>query len=279
MCHSWLMSACCNRAGLLVVSILLSGSGAVIAHPSHHHQVERLSVAITQQPASQDLYIERGIAYSSGGEFEQALADFKHAETLGDPRRVAFDLGVLFYRMGQADRAIDYFNSCLENNNQHIPALEYRARVLRDAGHIEAAISDFLALFSQQSQPNPGHYISAAQLMVASKQFSIDGALTLLDQGLARLGLIPQLQDYAIELELNRGNILQAIDRHRTLEPSMGNSPEWQTAMGKYLSAAGREQQAQDYFQVAYRQLVSGKKTTARLKLKAELELLLMATP
>ncbi len=250
----------------------------VSAHPSHHHQVERLSLNISQQPASQALYIERGIAYSSGGEFESALEDFKQAETLGDPIKVAFDLGVLFYRMEQFDRAINYFNRCLENNDQHVQALEYRARVLRDAGNSEAAISDFLTLFSLHPQPNPGHYISAAQLMVVSQQYSVDAALMLLDQGQARLGLIPQLQHYAIELELNRGNIQQAITRHQTLQPSMGNSPEWTTAMGEYLRTAGRERQAQDYFQTAYKQLISSKKTSARLALKARLEGL-MATP
>ncbi len=100
----------------------------------------------------------------------------------------------------------------------------------------------------------------------------ISAALDMLDQSLARLGTIPQLQTPAIELEKRRGHIDNAIERLETLKPTLGRSPDWKTDMGEVLLLANRDKKAQEWFDAAAEQLETLKPTTARRVLGARLE-------
>ena len=144
--------------------------------------------------------------------------------------------------------------------------------MLRDSGHHDAALRDFKAYFALQKQPNPGDYLSAADMLVGLKGQGVPAALAMLDEGMARLGVIPQLQQRAIELELERGKSQQAIARLGTLKPVLGNSPDWQVDMGELLLLAGRPDEARPLFDAAASQLASLRKTVARQQLQARLE-------
>ena len=203
----------------------------VHAHPSAEHVIDTLSESIRAQPHEQELFIRRGQAYSNEGQLDLALQDLRKAEGLGDPLRVAFDLGVVHYRMGQLEAARQSFDVLLERFPNHAPALEYRARILRAAGDLEAALADFEAYFALQKQPNPGDYVSAARMLAELEGRGVGSALRMLDQGMDRLGIIPQLQRYAIELERQRENIKGAIARLETLKPALGDSPDWKVEL------------------------------------------------
>jgi predicted Zn-dependent protease len=94
----------------------------------------------------------------------------------------------------------------------------------------------------------------------------------MLDRGMERLGVIPQLQQYAIALELERKNTAQAIDRLEALEPSLGESPGWKVDMGELLILAGRPAEASQLFDEAFAQLETLRKTVARQRLLEKLE-------
>ena len=257
-----------TRVFVLTCLIVLFGQQELSAHPGAHAALEHFSRQIEEHPRQQSLYIQRGIVYSNDGQYPLAEADFQRAAELGDPILVGFDFGVLYYRMGDFDRARRYFNGFLKRFPNHAPCLEYRARLLRDAGDYEASVADFRQVFELQERPNPGHYISAAKMLQSKGTDGIDQALVLLDHGNKKLGLTPQLQQHAIQLELLRKRPEEAVKRMRDLEPILGESPDWKVDMGELLLQVGKTEQAAALLNAASLQLDTLRKTPARLKMR-----------
>jgi tetratricopeptide (TPR) repeat protein len=247
---------------------------AAEAHAGPEHDIEVLSKAIQGKPQEARLYIERGSVYSDDGQLEPALEDLNRAEVLGDRLAVAHAQGVLHYRMQKYEAARAYLDAYLARVPGHTPSLEYRARVLRELGLHQAALADLNAYLALQKQPNPGIYISAAQTAKEIEGAGIPEALAILDRGMENLGTIPQLQQPAIELELERRAVDNAIERLNSLKPSLGASPDWSVDMGELQMLAGRPEQAEQLFEAASNQIASLRKTVARRELQVRIDAL-----
>ena len=263
-----------GRALVLICLIALFGSQELFARAAARESLEHFSRQIAADPRDQSLYIARGNVYSIEGLYSQALADFQRAAELGDPISIGFDFGVLFYRMGEFDTARRYLDGFLGRFPNHARALEYRARLLRDTGEYPAAVADFKRLFELQEHPNPGHYISAAKMLQSTGTDGIDQALVILDQGNSKLGITPQLQHYAIQLELRRKRPEKAVERMRELEPMLGGSPDWKVGMGELMLQIGQPEQAEALLDAASLQLDTLRKTPARLELREKINLM-----
>ena len=144
--------------------------------------------------------------------------------------------------------------------------------MLTDLGESDAAVAAFEKLFAAQLRPNPGLYISVAKLLAAEGETGVEAAITMLDRGMERLGVIPQLQQYAIALELERKNTEAAIDRLEALEPVLGESPDWKVDMGELLMLAGRRAEAGQLFDQALAQLETLRRTAARQRVLEKLQ-------
>jgi DNA-binding SARP family transcriptional activator len=240
------------------------------AHPGASATIDHYSHEIERDPKNQRLYLLRGIAYSNDGRYDEALADFKQAEKLGEPVLVSCDLGVLHYRKAEFEAAVGYLDRYLER----YPArgreycLEYRARARRDSGDHAGSILDFRRVIELEPRPNPGHYVSVATMLAESGESGIDEALAILDAGIAKLGLNPQLQHHAIELELTRQRPDRALARGEALRPILGESPEWKVDMAELYLRNGEKTQANRMLKDAKTQVQSLRKTPARLRLR-----------
>ena len=254
------------RSLLFALALPAFAPGA-LAHPGMHETIAYLSERIREAPEDQALYIERGIAYSEDGLLGPALADFRKAETLGDPVRVAFDLGVLHYRAGDFDRAREALTRTLARFPAHALAFEYRARAARDAGDARAAVADFEAVFALREDVNPGSYLSAAELLLPLPDAGADAALALLDRGMAQLGVIPQLQQRAIALERERGAFGAALKRHETLAEPLAWSPDWRVERAELLLELDRPEEAARELTAAQTALAALRPTRARAAL------------
>ncbi len=264
---------------ILTIFIFCLGlSPGVIGHPGRDTVLEYLSDRIIIQPGNQDLYRQRGQIYTHDGQFDQALADLQHAETLGDPRVVAFDLGMVYFQTARYDEALVSFNSYLAYLPGHVKTLRYRSRLLLKTGDIDAAISDCTALLSNTTGVTPTDYLSVAELMLQSTRYDINDAIAVLDKGLDLMGPIPQLQNRAIELELTRGSPDKAISRLRSQASQLSGSPFWQLSMGRLLLTIGKTSLAHEHFTLAGQQLAVLRKTPARMQLLNELQMLLKPT-
>ena len=273
-CMTNTMTNCMNCRANVFVLLLALLHQPLLAHPGAHASIAHYSQMIEQQPESYGLYIQRGIAYSNDGQYPAALADLNLAAERGDPVLVSFDLGVLHYRMGEFEVARKYFDAYLRKFPGHATCLEYRARLLRDQGAYEASVADFKRMFALLERPNPGHYVSVAEMISSRGEAGISPALDILDSGNAKLGLTPQLQQYAIQLELQRKRPDLAVERMRALEPMLGNSPEWKVAMAELYIQTGQIEQASSLLNGATRQLESLRKTPARIELRERITVL-----
>ena len=235
------------------------------SHPGARSTIDHFSHKLEREPKSQALHIQRGIAYSADGQFDNALADLQKASTLGDPVLVSFDLGVLHYRKGEFEEALRHFDQYLERFPQHSACLEYRARLRRDKGDHEGAIADFLQVFELEKSPNPGHYISVARMLAEDER--VLEALKVLDEGNSKLGLTPQLQFVAIGLEEQRNRIDRAIERLQALHPILGESADWKVQMGALQHGNNNPKQGNALLLAAKKQLGELRRTPARIAL------------
>jgi len=257
------------RRLLLVVAILFSRAlitaEAPSAHPSDAEKIDVLTRRIESRGDDPGLYLKRGAVYSEDGHYDLALEDFRKAEALTDSVVVAFDVGMLKRRQGDlpgAKKSLDLFLGRFPN---HSRALEERARVLVEMGDTEAAVETFERLFVVTPSPNPGSYTSAARVLAEQGNTKdTDRALAILDKGIVRLGMIPQLQQFAIELELREGRTTRALERLEMLEPSLGEGPEWKVEKSELLLKLDRTNEAQELLESAATQLTQLRQTPAR---------------
>jgi tetratricopeptide (TPR) repeat protein len=240
-------------------------AGLAFGHPGQHEQLQHINRSIAQSPDAQDLYIRRGAIYSNGGEFEPAIADFDRAAQLGSPTMVALERGVLYYRMGDFERAIQYLDQYIEHFPRTAIAHEYRFRCNRDAGNYADAVDDLNRYFEVHENPHPGNYIAAATML--DEMGKTDEAFKVLDAGLDKIGLTPQLQRHAIKLELENQRPENAIIRLETLRKPLKENPGWKVDMAELLLLVNRRAEAENLLTEAATELGELRPTPARLAL------------
>ena len=91
-----------------------------------------------------------------------------------------------------------------------------------------------------------------------------------LDQGLHKLGLTPQLQRQAVQLELARRQPDKAIARLETLRTALKESPGWKLEMAELLLAAGRDEAAVELLLALESELGELRPTPARMAMQQQ---------
>jgi predicted Zn-dependent protease len=242
-----------------------------LAHPAEFERIEILTQRIESQPLNPSLYIDRAASRSHDGEYALAMKDLEKAAELGGPLSAAYELGLLHIRMGDRDKARIQFDQFIEHFPNHARARERRARLLAEIGETDAAATDYERVFAVTARPNPGSYLSAAKMFAPKTGGDLTLALAMLDRGIQRLGVIPQLQQYAIELEVRRGEDDRAIERLEALKSALGEGPEWNIQMAELLIRTEKISQAQRHLSTAKNALRDLRQTPARTKLSSRI--------
>jgi len=261
----------------LVLCAALLAVPSVFAHPGMQDQLARIDRAIAERPSGQALYIQRGIIHTDGGHYAEALADYRQAEKLGARILVAHELGVLFYRMRDYDKATNYLSQYLRQFPASAAAYEARSRVYRDTGDHQRAMADLQTYFELHDAPHPGNYLAAADMLEGMGQ--TDAALVTLDRGMKKLGLTPQLQRRAVALELQRQKPDKAIARLETLRGPLRESPSWKIEMAELLLMQQRRPEADEFLRQAHDELITLRPTPARIELLQRAEALRQPAP
>ena len=188
----------------LLPAVLLAAMLACFAeaHPGAHVVIDHFTAEIEKRPWTRGCASSAASPIPTTDSSTKALADFRRAEELGDPVAVAFDLGVLHYRMEDFAARGAISISTWRSIPGHAQTLEYRARLRRDTGDAAGAVRTTAPICAKAGRPNPGDYSAAALLLALMPDGGRGAALALLDEGMTRLGLIPQLQQQAIVIEL-----------------------------------------------------------------------------
>ncbi len=244
---------------VLLIAQCLSCGGTAWADAAVNNRIQVLSQKIENDPARQELRLERSLAFVENNQPELALADIRAAETVGDPVEAAFTHGLVLYQTGDYASARPYFDRYLQAYPLHRATLEYRARLLRDTGENRQALADYENLISLSNSLDPGYYLATARLMAGLPDRGVAEALALLDARMAQLGPLISLERYAIELERNRGNFQGAMERMAGLDQRLRATPQWQVEIAELLVLAGKSEEALPYLTVAKEQLQSGR--------------------
>lgn len=222
----------------------LISSGPVHAHAGDLHAIAELDAIIEESSGEPSLLVARGSLHRMSGQWNKAEQDLRLAEETGNKYDVAFELGQLCYRRGEYEQALRYFDTYISAYPQQAIAFLLRARAASEAEQYDIAIESYQTYFGLATDPQPGEYLAAARLLAPIKSAGIKDALALLDEGIRELGLNPQLQRYAMVLELERDDIQSALDRWYSLGDQLGGTPEWSITLARVLILAGRVDEA-----------------------------------
>lgn len=246
----------------LLLCLLGCAAVPVLAHQGAHQQLEFLAEQIARDPGSQQLYLKRGRLYAEMEHFDQARADFDRAAQLGPADFVAFDYGVLCFSLQDMDCALRELDRHIEAYPQNAAAFEARSRVYQARGETRAALADLERYFALAAQPPPGLYVTASKL---AEEIGAPGrGLGILDAGIARLGVVPQLQRRAVEMELGLGNTAGAVARWASCREVLRDSVDWKIEMARLYAVDGDKQQAEVLLAEAQTQLAGLRPTPAR---------------
>ncbi len=258
----------------VAVAFSLYLASHAFSHPGDEHKLEYLNTKITQQPNSQNAYIQRAALYTRTGSYTLAEKDFITAKNLGESYLASYELGAYYFKIKNYAFAISQFDDYLSHYPNHYPTLEYRAKAYREIGDTKKAFEDFSTFLEKSPYTNPGHYLAVANIALSetAREDPICDAINIIDAGLSRTGNSPQLQSFAIELEIRRGFFDQALTRHESLRDITSASPQWHFEMAEILVKSEQREKAYDHLNQSKMKFTQYKKTPAQEKLLLRIE-------
>jgi tetratricopeptide (TPR) repeat protein len=242
MRQSWLRK-------LLTAAPLAAALLAPVPAFAHADIVERISALdrqIEQTPHDNDLYFKRGELHRLHRDWPAARADYDRAAALDpDDTTVHFYRGRMWLEAGDPAHARLLLDRFLAERPDHADALLIRSRALAEIGEWQAAAQDLTHAIDLLDPPTPEVYLDRARALVAAGPEHIDPALRGLDAGIARLGPLVSLIQYAIEVERAHGRPQAALERFDLLPDQVRRQPKWLAIRGDILRSLGDVQQAQ----------------------------------
>ena len=233
--------------GPLLVALLVALPLHAIAHGPIDERIAAATLEIARDPGNAQLYVRRAELHRVHEDWEPALADYARAAA-----RAPGDTAIGFLRgralqeagrPGQAKAVLDLF---LAQDPDHAEALVARARALFALRLWSASASDYTHAIMRTPRADPDLYLERARAEAADRR--IERALAGIDAGIARLGPVPALQLYAMELEIRRGGIDAALVRLDAIAAQSPRKEVWLARRGAILMQAGRREEARSAY-------------------------------
>lgn len=227
------------------VAVWIGNPGIVLAHADILERIILLNREIRESPPSAALYLKRGELHRLHRNWPAALIDYEQAARL-EPQNptVSYYRGRMWFEAGQPERAKPALDRFLAVRPDHADALLVRSRVLAVLGARLSAVDDLTRVITLLDPPTPEVYLERARLLEAQGGTYIDRALAGLDEGIAQLGPLVTLVQFAIEVEQRRGRYLSALARLDGLPRNITAQAPWLGLRGDLLLAAGRIKEA-----------------------------------
>lgn len=240
-------SACTGLVRLSAMPILLGFALMIpadcLAHPGLHEQEAAADKALSERPTDPDNYLIRGKLHQEAGHWDEAIESFRQALGLGaDEGTVATLEGNTYLAAGLTLEAKARFEAALEISPKSPAARIGRARTLMLLDKPAEAEADFAIAFGVQGKAEPALVLERHSVLLAAGR--PDLATRLLDEQIARNGLVPSLQIAAVDLDLEAGRDDDALRRVETLLMQSPGHPLWATRRAEILQEAGRTDQA-----------------------------------
>lgn len=232
------------------VIVLAFHFAAAWGHPGAHEQEQAAEQALVEKPADPANHITRGKLYKERGDWDAALDSFQQARTLGaTEERIATLEGETFFAAGWIRTASRRFDAALASAPEDPHARIGRARARMKLGDPEGADADYAVAYRVLERVSPGLVLERRDALVAAGR--PDDAVAIIDEQIARVGLVPALQESAIDLDLDRGRHDDALRRVDALLAQSPDHPLWSKRRADVLRDAGRTEEAEAAYRKA----------------------------
>ncbi len=241
-----------SRLSIAFVWLLMT-AGA-IAHGDMHEQIVAVTAEIQQEPDNATLYLKRAELHRLHQDWAAAAKDYDRADQL-DAKLSAVHLGrgKMLHEAGHDLEAAAELDLFLQQNPNHVEGLITRARALMKCAPPLAAATDFDRAIEISPRAEPETYVEHAEALAAAEQPA--AAVRTLDEGMARLGQLPALGLYAVELEIQQHHFDAALGRIDQLSQNSKRQETWLERRGDILAQAGRAVSARESYQDAEKAL------------------------
>jgi len=126
--------AACGRAitsgiynGNNLANLFLNRGVEYSSKGDNDRAIQDYDQAIRLNPKHANTFYNRGVAYRSKGQYDRAIADYDQAIRLNpQDADFFFERGVAYGLKGQYDRAISNYNEAIRLDPQHASAIKYR---------------------------------------------------------------------------------------------------------------------------------------------------------
>jgi tetratricopeptide (TPR) repeat protein len=227
---------------------LLAGEAA--AHGMLDEQLAELSRAIAQRPGDATLHLKRGELHRRHRDWQAALADFDAARRL-DPSAVEVELGQARLAMdrGAWGDARESLGGYLAARPSSEVGHALRAEVHERMGSHAAAAGDYAGAIRHSSEPWVEYFLGQARAWAAAG--NRDAGLAAADAGLARLGPLPVLEQWAIAMLVQARRWDEALTRLERLIAAAPRKETTLTQRADILALAGRAADSRAAFEAA----------------------------
>lgn len=238
------------KAATLAVLLLHAPTG--LAHGPDHAFIQAVTEELVRRPGDPDLLLQRGERLRSHGDLAAARSDLA-AALAGRPGFVPAQLrlALVAREEGKLEEALSLLDRALATESTNLLARTARADVLARAGRHAAAAGDLDLVLASPAPPRPDLYLARARAQLAADPAGITNALAGIEEGIRRLGDVPSLQLFALDLEERGGHHDQALRRIDTLAAGSTRKERWLMRRGDVLLKAGRTAQAREAYQAA----------------------------
>lgn len=238
-------------SSLLGATVLLLGSVPAQGHGDDAQLIEALTVALTRAP-DPDLYIRRGELLRHHQEWTKAEADFVAAA------RLAPELTTLDYfrarnwlEAAEPQRAQSLIERYVAASPEEPEGWFLRGDVHAALGEPGPGAAHYAEGLARARSPRPEHFLRRARFLASSSTFTAAEVIAALDEGIARLGPVISLVEYALELELERKNYPGALERVSAALLRAPRREAWLVRQGDILVLSGRTSEAARSYRAA----------------------------
>lgn len=255
---------------LVAMGLCLVLPSAVLAGPGQAVLLDYLNQQVMLQPGESRHYLRRAQVNAELQHWNQAFSDLEQLDALGKNQAATLLRGDFYSRLKNWPEAQKELEKVLRVQPGNYRAVMLHANALQAQGEVRQALQGYRHLLELKPSAAPGIYRKVAQL---EKQLNgLAAALTVLDRRMQTIGVIPQLQKVAIEMERQAGHFEAAIERMQTLSPHHRNTPFWQFEMADLQLQNKNRKRAQYHIRIAEGLLESRQKTKASGRLAEHIQ-------
>lgn len=232
----------------LFVAILVAVPSVCAAHPGLHHDIERVSAFLVDEPDCAQLYLQRAYYYRLEGDLFAALSDLHRASQL-DPAdsAIALETALAFSEVGEFPQAKDQIDRFFLGGGTSARGFVTRARLSFQAGNSDGAIRDFTSAL--ELKPDVELYVERGELQERLGRWN--DAATGYREGLMKTDGAYVLKAALIRTEIacsQYDEALALIDEEikKAAAPS-----EWKLQKAEVLITAGRSPEATEVLRQA----------------------------